>query len=108
MNLVLDQLCVTPEGDVPPDLCSSEFPNIGMIKADNRKAFRQAMSELSLVPGPTYTFGIWAPSQFVDAIKWIANGQDMRNFGIEPPCFFAMYAPEPSPSGVSETRHIDS
>jgi len=108
MEMFMDQLDITPDGDTPPDVCSADFPEMGIIKSQDRKAFKRAMSELSLEPGPTYTFGMWAPSQSIDAIKWSAMGKDVRNFGIDPPCYFMMYALKPSPPGVKETRHLDS
>merc|ERR1740121_715997 len=79
-----------------------------MTKADNRRGFRNAMQDLKLQPGPTYTFCFWGPSQLADAINWRSQGKDFRDYGIFPPCYLAMYALKPNPPGRTEWRHLDS
>lgn len=101
----LDQYILTEEGDTPPDLCDPEFPRKGMIKADNRRAFSKAMTELRLRPGPTYTFGFWGPSRLVDVIGWHTSGKDLCSSGVRPPCYITMYALKPA---GTEARHLDS
>ena len=71
---LVDQLVVTPVGQTPPSLSDPEFAGLGLTKANDRKAFRKAIAELELVPGPTYTFGFWCVAQFVDAIGWRMPG----------------------------------
>jgi hypothetical protein len=105
---IMDQLIITEEGDTPPDLCDPGFPTKGIIKADDRGAFSKAMQDLKLTPGTTYTFGLWAPAQLVDVIRWQTHGKDLRSVGVSPPCFLTMYALKPNPPGSTETRHLDS
>ncbi|CAK0880918.1 unnamed protein product, partial [Prorocentrum cordatum] len=62
---VMDQLEITPAGEKPPELASDQFPTLGMIKANDRKAMKKTIDELEFQVGVTYTFGFWCVSQFV-------------------------------------------
>lgn len=104
----LDQYIETKEGDTPPELCDPQFPRKGMIKADDRRGFSQAIQHLRLKPGPTYTFGFWGPSQLIDAVGWNTSGKDLCSVGVSPPCYITMYALKPNPPGGTEKRHLDS
>mmetsp|Transcript_31674 Transcript_31674/g.57689 ORF Transcript_31674/g.57689 Transcript_31674/m.57689 type:complete len:368 (+) Transcript_31674:155-1258(+) len=112
---LIDQLIVTPEGEQPPSLCDSSFPDYGLTKADDRKAFRTALANLELVPGPTYSFAFWSVSQFCDGIRWQAPMRgfmpkvNFQDIGIHPPCFFVMYSLKPQDEDESsDSRHLDS
>lgn len=112
---LVDQLIVTPSDQMPPSLSDSFFPSFGITKADNRKAFHKAISELEFVPGPTYTFGFWCVSQYADGIGWRAPATailpEMKflDIGINPPCYFVMYALKSQLDGEKiDSRHLDS
>jgi len=112
---LVDQLIITPSGQMPPSLSDPFFPSLGITKADDRKAFRKVISELEFVPGPTYTFGFWCVSQYADGIGWRSPATaflpEMKfcDIGIYPPCYFVMYALSPQHNGEkSDSRHLDS
>jgi len=112
---LIDQLIVTPEGEQPPSLSDPSFPDYGLTKANDRKAFRTALADLELVPGPTYSFGFWSVSQFCDGIRWQAPMRGLmpkvnfQDIGIHPPCFFVMYSLKPQAEDEkSDRRHLDS
>jgi len=112
-----DQLIVTPRGEEPPDLTDPSFASFGTLRADDRRAYVQELSDLRLDPGPTYTFCFWGISQFVDVIKWQIEKIvpfvpiDFNTFCGKPPVYLTLYtlndAGEREP-GVLETRHIQS
>jgi len=110
-----DQLIVTPEGEQPPSLSDPSFPDFGLTKANNRKAFCAAFANLELVPGHTYSFGFWSVSQFCDAIGWNAPARGFmprvkfEDIGIHAPCFFVMYSLKPhGENDKQDVRHLDS
>jgi len=116
---VMDQLVITEEGDQAPDICSASFPEMGMKKTDDRQAMRKAIDELKFVPGPTYTFGFWCISQFVDAIGWKVSARGvipevkLNEVNTHPPCYMTMYALKPRSQWVNcesknDHRHLDS
>lgn len=112
---IVDQLVVTPSGEMPPSLSDPSFSSFGITKANSRSGFRTAMAGLELVPGPTYTFGFWCVSQFADAIGWRAPARNLlpavkfRDLGVFPPCYFVMYALKPrSIHEQNDCRHLDS
>lgn len=101
----LDQYILTEEADSPPDLRDPEFPRKGMTKADDRRGFSKAMTELRLRPGPTYTFGFWGPARLVGVIGWHTSGKDLCSSGVHPPCYGTLYVLRPA---GTEARHLDS
>merc|ERR1719401_82001 len=115
---VMDQLIVTAAGEKPPELSSDEFPKLGMIKADDRKAMKRAIDGLEFTPGVTYTFGFWCISQFVDAINWKATlggplDASLSAWGTHPPAYLQMYYLKPRDEwtdvhGKNDQRHLDS
>lgn len=110
---VLDQIIETPEGEEPPDLCDPDFGKFGMIKTDNRKAFRKRMDELVLRPGRTYTFALWCVARFADWILWNMTGvpwiPDSRfaDVGIHGPIYLVMYRLREA-ENPRDKRHMDS
>lgn len=112
---LVDQLVITPAGQTPPSLSDPSFPSFGIIKSSDRKAFQRSIAELDLVPGPTYTFGFWSVSQFIDAIGWRVPAGNLlpevrfRDIGISPPCYFVMYSLKPQGNHEkADGRHVDS
>lgn len=115
---VMDQLIVTPAGQAPPELTSDEFPQLGMIKANDRKAMRKTIDELEFEAGVTYTFGFWCVSQFVDGINWKATlggplDTSLSALGTHPPAYLSMYYVRPREEwtdirGFNDNRHLDS
>jgi len=115
---VMDQLVLTPAGEKPPELTSDKLPQLGMIKANDRKAMKQTLDELQFEEGVTYTFGFWCVSQFVDGIKWKATlggplGASLSDVGTHPPAYLSMYYVKPREEwtdvrGRHDQRHLDS
>lgn len=108
-----DQLVVTPPGEQPPDLCDPNFPQLGLTKANDRRAFKLAVDALEMKPGYTYTFAFWSVARFTDAVGWrsrrsgVAPGLDFKRIGIHPPCYFVMYTLGGG-EGPSDNRHVPS
>jgi len=112
---LVDQLIITPAGETAPRLSDPSFPKFGITKSNDRKTFRRTISELELVSGPTYTFGFWSVSPFIDGVGWRAPARGLlpevrfRDIGIFPPCFFVMYSLKPQKvHEKTESRHLDS
>jgi hypothetical protein len=115
---VMDQLVVTPVGEKPPELTSDKFPELGMIKANDRKAMSNAIDELEFQVGVTYTFGFWCVSQFADGIKWKATlggplDTSLSALGTHPPAYMSMYCVKPREEWTDvrdsrDQRHLDS
>lgn len=111
---IMDQIIITPEGEPLPQVCGSEFPKLGITKAQNRQAFGRAIDELQLVPGPTYSFGFWCIAQYLDALCWQAPARGLLpaiplgNIGIGPPAYIAMYTRSSKSQQSGDKRHLDS
>jgi hypothetical protein len=114
---VMDQLEVTPAGEKPPELNSDQFPTVGMIKANDRKAHRKNIDELEFQVGVTYTFGFWCVSQFADGIQWKASvgplDASLSALGTHPPAYLSMYCMKDREEwtdvqGSRDQRHLDS
>jgi hypothetical protein len=115
---VMDQIIETPEGDEPPDLCSAEFPTLGMIKTDDRQKMRERLDTHRFLPGITYTLAFWCVSPCVDAVKWRAVlggllNASLSDLGTHPPAYLSMYRLRPREQwtdvqGEHDNRHLES
>ncbi|CAE8596408.1 unnamed protein product, partial [Polarella glacialis] len=116
---VMDQLIITPEGQKPPSLQDPNFATRGIIRASDRKSYKQAIDDLDFRPGPTFTFGFWCIAQFVDGIGWKVPGRGLlpevklNEIGTHPPFYLAMYSLRPKAEwsdvqGSHDRRHLDS
>mmetsp|Transcript_46598 Transcript_46598/g.135708 ORF Transcript_46598/g.135708 Transcript_46598/m.135708 type:complete len:385 (+) Transcript_46598:144-1298(+) len=109
-----DQFVVTPEGEEPPDLSDPNFSKYGSLRADDRKQFVQKITELELVPGPTYTFAVWGISQFLDCVKWELTKIipfkpiDFNLFCGAPPVHVVMYTLNTKGALEGEKRHLQT
>jgi len=105
---VKDQFIVTPEGETPPRLDDRNLSNLGEKRAGRLKAYKKAVSELKLVPGPTYTFCMWGMSPWCDVLYWHANmlgGFSFNEFCGRAPLHYVMYSLRDNGKG---SRHVPS
>lgn len=111
---LMDQLIITPEGEEPPDLTSALLPSLGMIRAQNRQAFKKAIQALHFQPGPTYTVGLWCISQFADAIQWTSPPRGpfprikFKDLEFHTPGYVVAYKLSDCDKQRRERRHLDS
>jgi len=107
-----DQMVVTPEGEMPPDLSDPNFCEYGIRRTDDRRAFVEELSKLQPRPGDTYTFAFWGISQFLDCIKWELpkilpfKSIDFNLFCGAPPVQLVFYTLRQAEG--AETRHLQS
>lgn len=111
---LIDQLIVTPEGEQPPDLASPLLPNLGIRRAEDRKAFKKAIQALTLGPGATYTFCLWCISQFADGISWLSPSRGpfptikFSDIEFHTPGYAVAYKLKACDKNRRESRHLDS
>eukprot|EP00747_Dinoflagellata_sp_TGD_P188108 gnl/TRDRNA2_/TRDRNA2_46585_c0_seq1.p1 gnl/TRDRNA2_/TRDRNA2_46585_c0~~gnl/TRDRNA2_/TRDRNA2_46585_c0_seq1.p1 ORF type:complete len:388 (+),score=51.69 gnl/TRDRNA2_/TRDRNA2_46585_c0_seq1:37-1200(+) len=116
---VMDQLIVTKQGETPPCLTDPAFPSKGLTKANDRRAFQEAMDALKYQSGTTITVGFWSIAQFCDCIGWKAPKRGLMpeirfgEIGIHPPCYGSLYVLRPrhewsNVQGINDHRHLDS
>lgn len=109
-----DQFIQTPEGEDPPDLMDSNFPQMGSRRYGRSNRYAQEMTELrnNIQTGSTYTFAFWGTSRFADIINWRLVGMpvvgpiDLNRFIGRPPLHCVLY--EIAPHDQGEKRHLQS
>jgi len=106
-----DQFIETPEGEAPPTLDDSRFPELGVRRNKDRRAFLKQMRDVKMRPGPTYTFAFWGIAQYMDTVQWeIRNVMlwhiDFNQFCKAPPVRLVLYALDESQG--DEKRHLES
>lgn len=112
-----DQFIVTPAGEPPPVLTSPHFPEWGCKRKGRMADYAREMTDLSntMVPGPTYTFGFWGNSRFLDAIDWKLRGipvvtpMDLTPMVGKPPVYVVFYTLDRADQANGKPeRHLSS
>jgi len=110
-----DQFIETPEGEEPPSLTDVHFPEMGCTRSRRVKQYIKEMEALQLNfrVGPCYTFALWGPARFADAINWqlvgipLVTPFDLAGVAGSPPVHAMVYSLAPS-SDPRDDRHLDS
>jgi hypothetical protein len=108
-----DQFIVTPEGEEPPSLAHPHFSELGSKRYKRVAEYAKEIKEMvsSIQPGPTYTFGIWGASRFMDALNWkvvsvpVVGSEDFNKFAGRPPVSVTLYSIKQSDG---ENKHYQS
>lgn len=110
-----DQFVETPEGEEPPSLTDVRFPGMGHKRYQRVGEYAQEVEALrqSFRVGPCYTFALWGPTRFLDAINWrlvgipLVTPLDFDRLAGAPPVHAVLYALRPS-GDSREGRHLVS